>query len=523
MQRLGGLDSAFLYFETPTMHMHVGGLMLVDPATMSTPYSFADMRRYIESRMDLVPAFRRKLATVPLNLARPYWVEDPDFDLDYHLHRIAVPAPAGDVETAQCVAEILSRPMDRSRPLWQMWVVEGRKDGLLAIVSKVHHSTIDGITGANMMAELFDLEPDAPPRTAPSSPTWEPERKPSELELLGHAVYDVVSRPVGVAKLLPGTLLSFGKIVNRRSRGAPGMPAPFTAPRTSFNATLTPHRTVSYVNVALDGVKTVKNAFGVKVNDVVIAVCSGALRRYLADRDELPDRSLIAAIPISVHDNNAEREGTTKVSVMFSSLASDIDDPAERLRAIAETNEGAKKDHELVGAAMLQDWAEHAAPNTFSLAARLYSSLRLSERHPVVHNLVISNVPGPPIPLYFNGAKLVGLYPLGPIMDGAGLNVTVLSNLDSIGFGFISCQELMPDIWDLARDVPLALAELVEAAEREQAGKVTKAAGPSKGAKSTGAESTGAESTGAKSTGAKSTEAASTGAKRPPSRARQRA
>jgi diacylglycerol O-acyltransferase len=465
MQRLGGLDSAFLYFETPTMHMHVGGLMLVDPSTMSKPYSYADMRAYIDRRLPLVPAFRRKLATVPLNLARPYWVEDPDFDLDYHLHRIAVPAPAGDKETADVVAEILSRPMDRSRPLWEMWIVEGRADGLIAVVSKVHHSSIDGITGANMMAELFDLEPDAPPRK-PVPDTWEPERKPSDVELLGRAVYDVVSRPVGVVKLLPGTVVGLAKILNRRTRGAPGMPAPFTAPRTSFNATLTPHRIVSFVNVSLDDVKTVKNAFGVKVNDVVIAIASGALRKYLAARGELPDRSLIAAIPVSVHDRTEDKEGTTKVSFMFSSLASDIDDPVERLRAIAETNEGAKKDHDLVGASFLQDWAEHAAPNTFSLAARMYSSMRLSERHPVVHNLIISNVPGPPIPLYFNGAKLVGLYPLGPIMDGAGLNLTVLSNMDSVGFGFISCRELVPDVWDLAEDVPDALAELVAAAKK---------------------------------------------------------
>jgi WS/DGAT/MGAT family acyltransferase len=472
MQRLGGLDSAFLYFETPTMHMHVGGLMLVDPSTMSKPYSFADLRDYIERRLPLVPAFRRKLATVPLNLSRPYWVEDPDFDLDYHLRRFGVPAPAGDAETAEIVGDILSRPMDRSRPLWEMWVVEGRQDGLLAIVSKVHHSAIDGITGANMMAELFDLEPDAPPRQ-PVPDTWEPERAPGELEMIGRAVYEVVSRPVGVVKLLPGTVVGLSKLLRRRGGGAPGMPAPFTAPRTSFTATLTSHRNVAYVNVALDDVKKVKNAFGVKVNDVVIAVSSGALRRYLAARDELPSRSLIAAIPVSVHDRSPDREGTTKVSFMFSSLASDLDDPAERLRHIAEINEGAKADHELVGASFLQDWAEHAAPNTFSLAARVYSSLRLSERHPVVHNLVISNVPGPPIPLYFNGAKLVGLYPLGPIMDGAGLNVTVLSNMDSVGFGFISCRELMPDIWSLARCVPEALAELVAAAEKATAKKTT--------------------------------------------------
>jgi diacylglycerol O-acyltransferase / wax synthase len=465
MQRLGGLDSAFLYFETPTMHMHVGGLMLIDPSTMSKPYSYAVLRNYIESRLPLVPAFRRKLATVPLNLSKPYWVEDQDFDLDYHLSRIAVPPPGGDRETADVVAEILSKPMDRSRPLWQMYVVEGRKDGLIGIVSKVHHSTIDGITGANMMAELFDLEPDAEPRK-PQMDLWEPERKPSDLEMVGRAVYDVVSRPIGVAKLIPGTLVGAGKLLlTRRNRGG-GMPAPFTAPRTSFNATVTPHRIVAYTHVPLDDVKHVKNAFGVKVNDVVIAITSGALRRYLADREELPERSLIAAIPVSVHDRSEGKQGTTKVSFMFSSLESDVGDPGERLQRIAETNEAAKEEHELVGASMLQDWAEHAAPNTFSLAARVYSSLRLSERHPVVHNLVVSNVPGPPIPLYFAGAKLVALHPLGPVMDGAGLNVTVLSNMDVLGFGFIACRELMPELWDLSDAVEAALAELAEAADR---------------------------------------------------------
>ncbi|HEX3822897.1 MAG TPA: wax ester/triacylglycerol synthase family O-acyltransferase [Mycobacteriales bacterium] len=465
MQRLGGLDSAFLIFETSTMHMHVGGLMLIDPSTAPQPYSFADYRAYIESRLPRVPAFRRKLATVPLNLSRPSWVEDPDFDLDFHLHRTFVAAPGGDRETADVVADILSRQMDRSRPLWEMWIVEGRADGLIGVVSKVHHSTIDGITGANMMAELFDLEPD-PPAHNVAADDWEPERRPSDLELVGRALLELAARPVAVAKLLPGTVLSVGRLAKRRGGGAAGMPAPFRAPRTSFNATVTAHRTVAFTHVTLDDVKTIKNAFGVKVNDVVIAICSGALRTYLADRDELPDRSLIAAIPISVHDRSDGVEGTTKVSMMFSSLASDIDDPGERLRHIAAMNEGAKEDHELVGANLLQNWAEHAAPNTFSLAARMYSSLRLADRHPVVHNLVISNVPGPPIPLYFNGAKLVALHPLGPVMDGAGLNVTLLSNMDAIGFGFIACRELMPELWDLSDAIPAAVAELIEAVDQ---------------------------------------------------------
>jgi diacylglycerol O-acyltransferase / wax synthase len=465
MQRLGGLDSAFLIFENSTMHMHVGGLMIVDPSTSAKPYSFADYRHYVESRLPRVPAFRRKLAMVPLNLGKPMWVEDPDFDLDFHLHRATVPAPGGDHETAEVVGDILSRQMDRSRPLWEMWVLEGRADGLVAIVSKVHHSSIDGITGANMMAELFDFTPEVPEQDW-TDDSWEPERKPSDVELVGRALVDWVVRPVSIAKLVPQTLMGVGKLARRRGGGASGMPAPFRAPRTSFNATVTAHRSIAYTSVSLDDIKTIKNAFGVKVNDVVLAICSGALRTYLSARDELPDRSLIAAIPISVHARSEDKEGTTKISMMFSSLASDLDEAGERLRYIADTNEGAKEDHELVGANILQDWAEHAAPNTFSLAARMYSSLRLANRHPVVHNLVISNVPGPPIPLYFNGAKLEVLHPLGPVMDGAGLNVTVLSNMDTIGFGFIACKELMPELWDLSDAIPDAVAELLEAAKK---------------------------------------------------------
>jgi diacylglycerol O-acyltransferase len=334
-----------------------------------------------------------------------------------------------------------------------------------------------------MMAELFDLEPNPSEDKEPVIDDWEPERKPSDLELVARALLDNVKRPYTIARLLPGTVTSVGKILNRRMvRGEAGMPAPLRAPRTSFNATITAHRSVAYTHVSLDDIKTIKNAFGVKVNDVVMAICSGALRTYLDARDELPDRSLISAIPVSVHDRTDNTEGTTKVSMMFSSLASDVDDAGDRLRAIAETNEGAKEDHELVGANLLQDWAEHAAPNTFSLAARMYSSLRLADRHPVVHNLVISNIPGPPIPLYFNGAKLVVLHPLGPVMDGAGLNVTVLSNMDTIGFGFIACKELMPDLWDLSDAIPAAVDELLEAAEAVE---VKKAGGKKPAAKKT--------------------------------------
>jgi len=469
MERLGGLDAAFLYFETPSMHMHVCGLLVLDPSTMPGGYSFSRIHQLLEERHPFMPAMSRKLVVPPFNFGRPYWVKDPDFDLDYHLRRIGVPASGGDKELAAVAGDIASRPLDRSRPLWEMWVIEGLAGGKVALFAKMHHSTIDGISGANLMVYLFDLEPvpASPPEIPEDSGT---ERVPGELELFGRGALETLARPLEIARLLPSTAVRLGETILRagRRRGK-GLAAPFTAPRTSFNATITPHRTIAFTEIALEDVKHVKEAFGVKVNDVVTAVVSGALRRYLEAGEELPDKSLIAAVPVSVHDVTAGHEGTTKVSLMFSSLMTDHEDPVERLKAIGQSNAEAKELYKMVGADTLMKWAEHAAPNTFTLAARLYSGLRLSERHPVVHNLILSNVPGPPVPLYVAGARLTGLYPLGPIMDGAGLNVTVLSNEDRIGVGFIACKELVPGIWDLADAVPEALHELVTAADKQSA------------------------------------------------------
>ncbi len=462
MERLGGLDAAFLYFETPSMHMHVCGLLVLDPSTMPGGYRFDRIRQMLVERHPLMPAMSRKLVFPPFNFGRPYWVKDPDFDIDYHLRRIGVPSPGQDRELAEVAGAIASRPLDRSRPLWEMWVIEGLAGGRVALFAKMHHATIDGISGANLMVHLFDLEPE------PSNPVAVPEeagneRIPSDIELFARGAVETFTRPFEVARLVPGTVVRLGGAAIRAGRRRrPGLAAPFTAPRTSFNAAITPHRTIAFTEVPLEQVKQVKEALGVKVNDVVMAVVSGALRRYLAARQELPEKPLIAAVPVSVHGEVAEVEGTTKISVMFSSLMTDVADPVERLRLIAESNAEAKELYRMVGADTLMQWAEHAAPNTFSLAARLYSSLRLSERHPVVHNLILSNVPGPPIPLYMAGARLAGLYPLGPIMDGAGLNVTVLSNEDRIGFGFIACRELVARLWDLADAVPEALDELAQ-------------------------------------------------------------
>jgi WS/DGAT/MGAT family acyltransferase len=465
MQRMTGLDASFLYFETPTMHMHVCAVIIFDPSSAPGGYSFERVRSTLENRLHLVPAFRRRLYSVPLNLGHPVWVEDPDFDLDYHVRRIGCPAPGGEEQLAAIAGDIASRPLDRTKPLWEMWVVEGLENGHVAVVAKMHHATIDGVSGANLMVHFLDLEPDPPPKPAPEG-EWKPERAPSDIELIAHAAASRVTKPFGVVKMATKTVGSVGRLVlARRRHGGPGMAAPLTAPRTSFNTVITPHRKVAFARVPLEDVKAVKQAFDVKVNDVVLAIASGAIRRYLQQRNELPEKSLLATVPVSVRVDEEKGDGANRVSAMFSTLATNLDDPVERLRAISAANKGAKVEHKAIGADTLQGWTQYAAPTTFSLAARLYSSLKLAARHPVIHNLVISNVPGPRFPIYFAGSKLVALYPLGPIFDGAALNITVLSYLDSVDWGFIACREVMPGLWDLAAAIPDSLAELRKAAD----------------------------------------------------------
>ncbi len=466
MEQIGGLDAAFLYCETPAMHLHVCGLLLLDPSTMPSGYSYDRIRSMAFERLPRIPAVRQKLAKVPLNLGRPFWVDVPDLDIDRHLHRVVLDAPGDERSLAEVVGEIASTPLCRDIPLWEFWVIEGLADGHFAILVKMHHSTIDGVSGANIMGHLLDLEPE-PTTSAQAPDRWRAGRPPHALELLAHSLAARASEPLDLVRLVPDTAFRLATTVwrlGRQGNDAGPTAVPFTAPRTSFNATITARRSVAFTDVSLADVKTVKDAFGVTVNDVVTAVVGGALRHYLEDLGELPEKSLLAAAPISVHDQTTKRAGATKLSVMFSTLATDNKDPVDRLRTIASANFRAKEIHKMVGADTFMRWAEHFWLNAFGLGARLYSTMHLADHHRVVHNLILSNVPGPPVALYLAGARLVGLYPLGPITDGAGLNVTVLSNEDRVGFGIITCPDLVPRVWDLADAIPGALGELVDAA-----------------------------------------------------------
>ncbi len=452
MERLSGLDASFLYLESSAQLMHVCGLLLLDPMTIPDGYSFDKFRADLDARVQSLPAFHRKLRPVPLGVDHPVWIEDADFDIDRHLHRLAVPAPGGAEELADLCAHMAGIPLDRSRPLWEMYVIEGLESGQVAVFTKMHHASVDGVSGANMISVLCSLEPDAPPLELGIDNASVTERVPGDLELFARGVASTVARPWRAFGLIGPTTSLVTRTIER-ARAGTAMAAPLTAPRTPFNGNISGHRSVAFRDLSLDRIKEIKRAVdGATVNDVVLAVSGGALRRYLQDHDALPDSSLLASVPVSVHGRSEVSRGTNRVSTIFAHLGTDIADPVARLQKLATSNAHAKAHFGAIPAEALQEWAQFAAPRTFGLAVRMVAGLKLAEKGPVIHNLVISNVPGPPVPLYFLGARIDGLYPLGPIFHGAGLNVTVMSSAGKMHVGLIACRDAIPDIEGLAAD-----------------------------------------------------------------------
>lgn len=452
MQRLSGLDAFFLYLESPTQPLNVCCVLELDPTAMPGGYRFDRFRELLSVRVDAVPEFRLKLADNQLNFDHPVWVDDESFDLRRHLHRAGLPSPGGRRELAELCGHIASLPLDRDRPLWEIWVIEGRHETLSAVL-KAHHAVVDGVGGANLLAQLCSTVPDAPPP--------EPIARAggvNSLAMIASGLIGAALRPWRLAKVLPATAFTVAETILRARSGGHTMAAPFAAPRTAFNGSFTRRRNVVLTDVDLDDVKAVKKRFGVTVNDVVTALCAGALRQFLADRDELSDSPLVASVPVSVHRKSG-RPGRNQTTWMLCRLQTHIDDPAERLRSIAIGNTAAKNHAAAMGPTLLQDWTQVAGQMTFGAALKLLPRIPLPEKPP--HNLVMSNVAGPQEQLYFMGCKLNGIYPLGPIIAGAGLNITVMSMNGRLGIGIISCPDLVPDLWDIADAFPAALKELL--------------------------------------------------------------
>lgn len=469
MQRLTGIDAGFLYMETPSSAMHVAGLAIVDPADAPEGWRGVDrITEVIRSRLHLAPPFRRRLVSVPLQLHHPVWIEDPDFDLGWHIRHIAVPAPGGPHELAELAAHLNSIQLDRTRPLWELWVIEGLENDHVAFLTKVHHSAIDGASGNQLTVSLYDLSPEVAEVPPPDEP-WQPDRVPTDIELIGYALNSLARTPVRAVKAVRRTAAMALNL--RRTNRQPDVsppPGPFSAPRTSINQALSSHRSFAMTTLSLIDVKRVKNAFGSTVNDVVLALCAGALRRYFDDRDERLEGPLVAMVPVSVRSESDKGAMGNQVSSMLASLATDLDDSVARLAAIHEGMSAAKEQHNAIGAETLTDWAEFAPPAVFSQAMRLYSRTKMADRHRPFFNVTISNVPGPPLPLYSAGARLVANYPLGPIFDGGGINMTVMSYQNNLDFGLLACPDVVDDVWSIADGLSDALEELLKAVAAQE-------------------------------------------------------
>ena len=458
MERLSGLDASFLYIESPTVPLHVCSVVELDTSTMPGGYSFKRFQELFASRITALPELRAKLADSQLNLDHPVWIEDKDFDLSRHLYRIALPSPGGRSELAEICGHIASIPLDRTKPVWEMWVIEGVADtdaqdgGPLALMIKVHHAAVDGVSASNLLTKLCDPAPDA----APPDPVDGPGDA-SLLQIVAGGLVGFVTRPMQLAKVLPATVSTVVETVNRARRGM-AMAAPFRAPKTRFNAEVTGERSIAFAQLDFDDVKRIKERHGVKINDVVMALCAGALREFLRCRQELPDKPMVAVVPMSVHDKS-NRPGRNQISGMFCNLQTHIEDPVERLQAIAGATSRAKEHSRAIGPTLALDWSQVATRALFGFVFSLMSYTPLKTAP--IHNVIISNVAGPEIKLYGFGSEMKGLYPFGPIFHGSGLNITVMSMSGKLNVGIISCRQLAEDLWDLADAFAIELKSLL--------------------------------------------------------------
>ncbi|MEM7140871.1 MAG: wax ester/triacylglycerol synthase family O-acyltransferase [Actinomycetota bacterium] len=448
LTQLSGIDASFLYLETGRSFGHVNSILIFDRPDDPDFDPYEEYRARMERAVvDFVP-LRRRLVEVPFGIDHPYWAEDPEFDLDFHIRHVAVPPPGGTDELNALVSRLIGRPLDRNKPLWEAYVIEGLEGDRFALFTKMHHATIDGAAGAMLTHLMFsqetqiDLREQAPPIPAG-------DRIPPPNEVLGRAMFDLARRPGRMLRWQRKFIESAIQAGRSEDRGT--LRTALTGvPRTPFNGAITANRRFTWRSIPLDDIKAIKTALGCTVNDVVMAMCAGALRQYLIEHDALPDDPLVAMIPVSIRTFEEEDPWTNRVSSIFAPIPTHLEDPAERVTAVGETMEEGKKRHDLLPADLIVDIASLAPGRLALQAARIATNPRVADNAPQPANVTISNVPGPREPLMMGDAPVRHYVPVSTIVDGQGLNITVQSYCDTLDLGLVACRELVPDVERIA-------------------------------------------------------------------------
>jgi len=447
-KQISGYDAAFLYAESPSSPMHVGTLTIVEGSL-----KFEDFKEIIASKLHLIPKFRQRLMNVPFNLDYPYWVDDPNFDLDLHLHRMKLPNPADWKTLREVTSSLFSNTLDQRRPLWSVSFIEGLDEitqipkGSVGIVTKVHHVMIDGSSGVGIMGLLFDNNAKEEAKKIPKPKPFEPDPLPAELSLLLKSSYKFIKNPLKIPKNISETVfaLAKGKATSTLKGTKDFNKAAFLVPKTIFNGTVSPKRTWGTAILSFERIYALKKVMQVSVNDIVLAICAGGLRKYLLEKEQLPSQPLVANVPISIRSENKEQEMNNQISNMLVRIATHIDDPIERLEYIHEQTLQGKKRHKAMGAKTLAKMADSVPFGLANLATDLYSKYNIKELHRPPFNVTITNVPGPKGLLYLKGHKIVSIFGLTPVLDNFGLIIAAFSYNGQVTITTTSDAKTMPD------------------------------------------------------------------------------
>ena len=470
MQQLSAQDASFVYLETPHTPMHIGSVAIYDPSTAPGGFvRFKDILTFIQARLSGARSFRQRLVRVPFDLDHPYWIEDPEFDIEFHVRHIALPKPGDWRQLCIQAARLHSRPMDLTKPLWEFTViegldaVEGLPPGCFALVSKVHHAAIDGMSGVEMSAAVHSTSAEI--THSGEADAWRPQNMPQVADLLVRSYFNTIVQPMRVVETIGRSLPGMARLANDARKWDVSLKNTRPAPKTRFNGKVGAHRVWDAVPFPLSDIRAIKDQVAdATVNDVILSIVGGALRRYLEEKSELPRETMTAMAPISVRQEGQKAALGNLVSAMVVGLGTHIDDPLERLRFVHGEAINSKAMTNAVGAKNLADYSQLMPSALAGLAARLYTRVGAANAHAPIYNCVVTNVPGSRVPLYFCGARMIAMFGTGPVFDGMGLINPVYSYGDTIAISFTADRDMMPDPECYGASLKAAFDALKEAA-----------------------------------------------------------